>query len=333
MSFTINQDAHAVLLPAFAGLDFDDVMAPFLENGGWSILIGETRAEYVARSMSEDRLRSETPENFAASLEKLERLRPGLIVAVDQELAGIERLKGIAPGLPRLGDALAMDREQLESRCFETAVAARALGVTLFLAPVADVVTGTNPWLENRTMGTNAIAVARLVEAFVAGVQRAGIASATKHFPGFNDLAGDPAVEDVVLETPLDEILGNAAPFRAAIGAGSRAVMVGPAVVRAIDLKEPACTSPAVISLLREEFGFKGLIVSDDLDAPATMRGRSLGETAIASLAAGADLLLVAGSADLASLSSAIVDAVKRGTLPGTRLAEAAHRVRGMGAA
>ena len=332
MSFTIHQDAHAVLLPAFASLDFDEVMVPFVENGGWSILIGETRAEYVARSMSDDRLRSETAEIFAARLEKLTRLRPDLIVAVDQELAGIERLKGIVPELPRLDEALAMDRQELENRCFEMAVAARALGVTLFLAPVADVVTGTNPWLEKRTMSSDPIEVARLVQAFVTGVQRAGIASATKHFPGFNDLAGDPAVEDVALETPLDEILANAATFRAAIHAGSKAVMVGPTVVRSIDPAEPACTSPAIISLLRKEFGFSGLIVSDDLDAPATMRDRSLAETAIASLVAGADLLLVAGSANLENLSSSIVDAVERGTLPATRLAEAADRIRRMAA-
>ncbi len=108
--------------------------------------------------------------------------------------------------------------------------------------------------------------------------------------------------------------------------------MVGPTVVRSIDPTEPACTSPAIISLLRKEFGFSGLIVSDDLDAPATMRDRSLAETAIASLVAGAEKLLVAGSANLENLSSAIVDAVERGTLPATRLAEAADRIRRMAA-
>lgn len=328
MSFTVEQDAHAVLLPAFAGMDFDEVMEPFLENGGWSILIGETRAEYLARSMSEERLRLETVQSFAEDIARLTRLRPGLIVAVDQELAGIERLNGLVPGLPHLSEALAMGKEQLEGRCFETATAALALGVTLFLAPIADVVTGSNPWLKNRTMTSDRDTVGRLVEAFVAGVERAGIVAATKHFPGFNVLAGDPALEDVILETPLDDILRNATPFQAAIASGSRAIMVGPTVVKAIDPQQPACTSSAVMSMLRKDFGFAGLIISDDLDAPATMLGRSLGDTAIASLAAGADLLLVSGSADFGNLTSTIVDAAKSSKLSPARLAEAATRVR-----
>ncbi|WP_426239254.1 glycoside hydrolase family 3 N-terminal domain-containing protein [Pararhizobium sp. DWP1-1-3] len=328
MTYSLDQDARAILLPAFDGLDFADVMEPFLEKGGCSVLIGETRAEYVARAMSQERLAAETPAVFQAVIEKLKARCPDLIVAVDQEMGGIQRLQGLAPDLPELADAAGLSDDALADRCFATADAARKLGVSMFLAPIADVIDGRNSWLQGRTMGPDAETVARLVSAYVKGVQRAGITAVTKHFPGFNNLDADPALVDVSLQTARDHILANALPFTAAIAAGTKAVMTGPAPVFAFDAKNAASTSAAVINLLREQFAFKGLIVSDDLDSPATLRGHSLLETAIASLKAGADLLLVAGGPHLDALSDGLVAAAQAGTLSAERLSDAAARVR-----
>lgn len=328
MIYSLDRDARAILLPAFDSLDFADVMESFLDKGGCSVLIGETRAEYVSRAMSSERLAFETPALFQAVVERLKARCPDLIVAVDQEMGGIQRLQGLVPALPELADASGLTDDALADRCFATADAARKLGVSMFLAPIADVVDGQNPWLQNRTMGPNPETVARLVSAYVKGVQRVGVTAVTKHFPGFNDLAADPALVDVSLQTARDHILANALPFSAAIAAGTKGVMTGPAPVVAFDVKNAASTSATVISRLREEFGFKGLIVSDDLDAPATMRGHSLLETAIASLSAGADLLLVAGGPHLDALCDGIAAAVRAGTLSAERLADAAGRVR-----
>lgn len=328
MRFSPDEDARAILLPAFDTLDIIDVMVPFLEKGGCSVLIGETRAEYVARRMSAERLASETPDSFQAAVARLKAVTPGLIVAVDQELGGIQRLQGLVPPLPSLDEAHALDDAALAERCRATAAAARALGVSMFLAPIADVIDGQNAWLHGRTMGSYPQAVARVAAAFVKGVQSAGITAVTKHFPGFNDLEGDPALIDVSLRTSRDRLLHNALPFTAAIEAGTRAIMTGPAPVAALDGQNAASTSPAVMAMLRNDFGFKGLIVSDDLDAPATMRGRSLLETAIASLGAGADLLLVGGGPHLDALCDGIADAARSGRLAPDRLAQAAARVR-----
>lgn len=325
---SLDENARAILLPAFDGLDVMDVMEPFLQKGGCSVLIGETRAEYVARGMSAERLASETPASFRAAVARLKAISPRLIVAVDQELGGIQRLQGLVPPLPSLDEAHALADEALAERCRATARAARELGVSMFLAPIADVIDGQNPWLRGRTMGTYPQAVARLVSAFVAGVESAGISAVTKHFPGFNDLENDPALVDVSLQTPRARILHNALPFTAAIEAGTSGIMTGPAPVAAFDGENAASTSPAVMAMLRDDFGFKGLIVSDDLDAPATMRGRSLLETAIAALNAGADLLLVGGGPHLDALCDGIANAARSGRIPPDRLAEAAARVR-----
>ncbi|OAP39710.1 glycoside hydrolase family 3 N-terminal domain-containing protein [Sinorhizobium americanum] len=328
MTLTLDQDARAILLPAFDNLDFADVMEPFLEKGGRSVLIGETRAEYVARQMSKERLATETPDIFRTAVDRLRAGCPELIVAVDQELGGIQRLEGLVCALPDLQDAEALSENVLAERCQQVAAAARELGVTMFLGPIADVVDGRNPWLHNRTMGSDAQTVARLAAAYVKGVQKAGISAVTKHFPGFNDLEADPALVDVSLGTTLDRILGSALPFRAAIEAGTKAVMTGPAPVAAFDAQNAASTSATVIALLRGHFGFKGLVVSDDLDSPATMRGASLLDTAIASLNAGVDLLLVGGGPHFHALSDGIADAVRAGRLSAERLADAARRVR-----
>ncbi|MFS8146152.1 glycoside hydrolase family 3 N-terminal domain-containing protein [Rhizobium sp. BR 249] len=328
MSETIQRDARAVFLPAFDTLDFHDVMAPFIEAGGCSVLIGETRSEYVARRMSAERLATESKQAVIDAIDGLRRGQAGLIVAVDQELGGIRRLEGLTPPLPTLREAMQLPADEIEGSCFETARAAKELGITMFLAPIADVVVGKNPWLEGRTLGPDRREVGRIVSAFIRGIQRAGITAVTKHFPGFIDLASDPALVDVSMVRSLDEILENASPFREAVGAGTIAVMAGPAPVAAIDPKNAACTSAKVIELLRGEFGFGGLIVSDDLDAPATMRAQSLIDTAVAALNAGVDLLLVAGGPHLPELCDGVVDAVRQGRLPAERLTEAANRVR-----
>lgn len=110
--------------------------------------------------MSKERLVSETPSIFRASIEKLKSRCPNLIVAVDQELGGIQRLQGLVPPLPELVDANLLNDDELAEQCFQTARVARELGVSMFLAPIADIVDGQNSWLENRTMGPDAKTVA-----------------------------------------------------------------------------------------------------------------------------------------------------------------------------
>lgn len=328
----IRADSHAVLLPAFADLQIDDHIKLFLTGGGKAILLGETRAEYVGRRMSPQRLRDETATMFGRTVQEAIAIAGPLLVAVDQELAGIQRLQGLAPPLPTLEAALLMSDAAIESVCFDIAGAARALGVTMFLAPIADVVDGPNPWLHGRTLGTDPAEVARVASAFVRGVQRGGVIATAKHFPGYRQMAADPALVDVSLTGSAADLAIAGPVFQAVIAAGVKAVMTGPAPVAAIDANQSASTSPAVMALLRQEFGFRGLIVSDDLDAPATLRGRSLLDTAIASLTAGADLLLLASGPHTADIIEGLSAAVADGKLSRDRLADAAARVRSLAA-
>ena len=326
----ILRNAHAVLLPAISDLAIEPQLGEFLHGGGQAILLGETREEYLARKMSPRRCAEEGHDGMNVSLRAIRDRYGPLLVAVDQELGGIERLEGLVPDLPSAAEAARLSDQAIEERAFACAAAAKAIGVTMFLAPVLDVVTGSNPWLKGRNLGANREVVGRIGAAYIRGVQKGGVVAVAKHFPGYSHLEGDPAMTDVALDLDAATVWGNAIPFAQAVKAGVKAVMMGPARVRALDEHEGVSSSPTAIAALKRKFNFSGIIVTDDIDAPATLRGRSLDDVAVCALAAGADLLMVAGGEHLSGLCAKIAQAVRKGRLSAERLHEAATRIRSM---
>jgi beta-N-acetylhexosaminidase len=205
--------------------------------------------------------------------------------------------------------------------------------VNLFLAPIVDVVTGANPWLHNRHLGADPVEVSRVSCAFIRGVQRAGVIATAKHFPGHYVTEHDPAIAEATVPGPLELLHDNLEVFKQVIATGVKAVMPGPAVFPAIDADHSASTSAEVIGLLRDTLGFEGLIISDDLDAVSILRGNTIPDTAVASLVAGAHLLLVSSESGLDSIADAIVAAVHEGTLDRQVLLDAAAKVRHLASA
>jgi beta-N-acetylhexosaminidase len=256
-----------------------------------------------------------------------------VLIAVDQELGGIERLHRLVPAVASREQLHDLSAQDIEQRCYEMAKVARGLGVNLFLAPIVDVVTGANPWLHNRHLGADPVEVSRVSCAFIRGVQRAGIIATAKHFPGHYVTEQDPAIAEAMVPGPLELLDDNFEVFKEVIATGVKAVMPGPAVFPAIDPDHSASTSSRVIGLLRDTLGFGGLIISDDLDAVSILRGRSITDTAVASLAAGAHLLLVSSESGLDAIAEAIVAAVHEGVLDRRILLDAALRVRELAAA
>ncbi|MCO6060453.1 glycoside hydrolase family 3 protein [Pseudomonas sp. MOB-449] len=325
------ENAYAVLLPAFAKLELDRPVREFLEKGGASILLGESRAEYLARAMTDERRARETEADFREIIQLARRhARGNLLVAIDQELGGIQRLHDLVTPLPSAADARQWSDADIAARSREVARAARQLGINIFLAPIVDVVTGENPWLSGRHLGSQAGEVSRVSCAFIEGVQAAGVAAAAKHFPGHPVCELDPAVHEAIVAGSNDALQLSLGVFRDVIARGVKAIMAGPALVPAIDAAEPSSTSRTTLALLREQLGFAGLIISDDLDAPGIQRGRSIEEVAVASIAAGADLLLLSSESGLDGVANALVSAVEEGTLAAGRLTEAAARVRAL---
>jgi beta-N-acetylhexosaminidase len=326
------RDAHAVFLPAIDAVSIPSHIAEHLSRGGTYVLIGETRQEYVARKMSTERRATET-----AGLSGLTAAIRGFagghaLVAIDQELGGIQRLHDLATALPAPEHAANASDSEIEAVARGLATECAAIGVNVVLSPIVDVVSGTNPWLAGRTVSSDAATVARVAAAFVRGIQQSGeVAATAKDFPGHPHIPLDPAVyEQATVDADRNEINPTLEAFREVSAAGVRVVMTGPALVPAIDPEYAASRSAITVDLLRTEIGFNGVVLSDDLDSPGIHRADSLEAAAIDALNAGVDWLLVAGTPQLATLVSAVAAATEQRSLAITRLHDAANAVRAL---
>lgn len=313
--------ARAVLMIGSTGLDLNEAAAAHLAAGGQGlILMGENIG-------SAAQVRSLTGAASCAA-------SGPLLIAVDQELGRVARLDGLVTPLPTTAEALAMTPEELEITGQLLGDELLALGINVDFAPVLDVVTGPNPALEGRHLGSDPQAVAELGLAFWRGLEVAGVLAVPKHFPGLGRAAADPHNEVARVAAPLADLRAvDFLPFAAAVTAGARAIMVGHPIYAALDPDLPASLSPAVLHLLRSEFGFGGVAITDALNMPGVAAGRDPGELAVAALAAGEDLLLVIDPAQVEATVAAIVAAVATGGLSLERLQEAAARVQALAAA
>ena len=329
---SLREDVHACLLPVVLDPTLDPEAAELLAAGTKVLLVGETREEYVVRRMSDERVARETVEQFTSLAKAADRAAGGrVVIALDQELGGIQRLHDLVPPLPTANEARTMPEAELEASARSLGEAMHGLGVGLTLAPTLDIVPGANPWLKGRHLGTDPDVNARVGAAFVRGLKAAGVAATAKHFPGCGPIEVDPHTTEASVGYSLAELQDtHLPPFRAAIDAGVQAVMLGPVIVEALDRELPASLSSAVVALLRHDLGFTGVIITDDLDSRSNARGRPETESAVLALLAGADLLLVGLVPAARGVADAIVAAVTDGRLERSRVSEAAARVRAL---
>ena len=332
MTHTLSENARAVLLPAFADTNLSDTVRRFLDRGGVSILLGETRAEYVGRAMDPARRAAETAGTFVTVTDEAKRRAGLLLAAVDQEMGGIARLHDLVPAFPARADLPGASPDRIEATARQIAKTAAGMGVNVFLAPILDVLDGQNAWLAGRTWSDDPRQVADLSAAYIRGVQSTGVAATGKHFPGFRSTTGDPAIDpDARCLTDLAAIEAGLPPFRAAIAAGVEMMMIGPAIVQALDPQVAALRSAKIIDKLTGEMGFDGITMADDLDGAATLRGDSVATVAIEALNAGCDYLLLADiGTQVEDIAEAIVSAASAGTLSEERLARSADRIRAL---
>ena len=163
---------------------------------------------------------------------------------------------------------------------------------------------------------------------FVAGVvdvmAQNKIGSVLKHFPGYGNNT-DTHVGTAVDSRPLTELEANdLVPFRVGIDAGCDAILVSHTIVACLDSSTPASLSPAVVGYLRNNMGFSGVIVTDDLIMDAISDRYGVGESAVMAVLAGCDMLC---SSDYRQQYTAVLNAVREGRIPETRIRESARRI------
>jgi len=254
-----------------------------------------------------------------------------ILVMLDEEGGDVANVKAsFAPPWPHVmaaqGPAGVRELERVNG------VGLRAAGIGLNLAPVADVQTNPRDMVIGwRSFGSDPAVVAPLVGAAVQGLHDGGVGATVKHFPGLGGAAGDPHVA-----TPTDPeseaqwMRVQVPAFKAGIDAGADAVMTTAVYVPGLGGGNmPAMLSPAVVSRLRTQLGFTGVIVSDSLSMGGIGARWSLPEAAVLALAAGNDMLLLANG-DLSyevEAIAAVKSAVLSGRLDRTKLHESAMRV------
>src|SRR5437868_3621122 len=274
------------------------------------------------------------PEQVAEVAYDAARLMPDLPawVSVDQEGGRVARLKAPFTEWPpmatlgRSGDVALAER-------FGRALAAEliAVGITLDYAPVLDIHTNPkNPVIGDRALAERADDVARLGAAIIRGLQDEGIAACGKHFPGHGDTSVDSHLELPLVEHPPDRLRAvELAPFKAAIAARVASIMTAHILIPALDEARPATLSRAVITgLLREELGYDGLILSDDLEMKAVASQYPVPDAAVMAIAAGCDGVLICSGdheAQAAALE-ALVYAVEQGRLSITAVDDSLKR-------
>jgi beta-N-acetylhexosaminidase len=193
-----------------------------------------------------------------------------------------------------------------------------------------------NPVIGDRALGETPDVVSRLGRIIIEELQRAGVAACGKHFPGHGDTATDSHVELPIVEHPPDRLRAvEFLPFKEAIAADVAFIMTAHVLVTTIDDEHPATLSPKIVQrILREELGFTGVIVSDDLQMHAITKSYTPADAAVAAIAAGCDALLVCGDGAVADLEiqiqvlEALIHAVEEERLSVSRVEDALARNR-----
>ncbi|WNG30632.1 beta-N-acetylhexosaminidase [Cystobacter fuscus] len=320
MSNALYRDCARLFMVGFPGPRIDDDFARLMDDGLFGAILFKRNV-------------GTAQETAALCREIKSRAGRPFILSVDQEGGRVARLRGepftTLPSMRELGQR--QDLALIERVGRLLAHELRAVGFDWDFAPVLDVDTNpTNPVIGDRSFSRDPDEVARLGVALARGLEAGGVASCGKHFPGHGDTTTDSHLTLPRLPHDLERLRRvELVPFRAFAQAGLASLMTAHVLFDALDPKVPATMSPRALNgLLREELGFDGVLVSDDLEMKAIADHYSVEEAAVQGTLAGVDLFLVCHQADVQRRAiEALVRAVESGRVPRERIAEAHRRL------
>jgi beta-N-acetylhexosaminidase len=312
-ALTLEQQVGQVVLLSFSGTTVP-------------AYVGEALGERRAAGVILFRGNIAGPDQLRRLTRELRRQGGKPLVAVDQEGGKVRRLLWAGPFAAQPHQvARGTVREDAEA----AGRALRAAGVNVTFAPVADVPSVRGAALASRSFARDPVTASAAVRASVPGWRAGGVAATAKHFPG---LGAAPANTDDAIVTIRRSrsalALVDLPPFAAAVAEGVPLVMVGHARYPALDRFRIASQSrPIVEGLLREELGFRGVVVTDSLEAGASLATGSITKVSERALRAGADLLLLTGRGSYRPVYEHLLAAAKRSPELRARIRQAAARV------
>lgn len=258
-----------------------------------------------------------------------------LLVAVDQEGGPITHLREGFTVFPTPALLTASGSPELAYHV-GAAVAAElaAVGINMNLAPVADLETNPdNPIIVRRSFGSDPALVDPVLASYINGLQAGGVLGTAKHFPGHGASDADSHTGLPVINLSRDILRSREfLPFQAAISAGVEAVMVAHIWYPALEPEEnlPATLSHAIVTgLLRDEFAYNGLIITDALDMDAIDTVYTYPQAVVRAVEAGVDMIISAhiGLENQAAAIQAVADAVRTGQIPEARIQDSVRRI------
>jgi beta-N-acetylhexosaminidase len=280
-----------------------------------------TRANYVQ------------PQQLSGLTSKVQEVargagHPAPLVAAQQEGGDFSAFQNLEPlGQTEVGEG---NRDQIRASARRAAEQLKALGVTLNLAPNADVAVAGGPG-QGRAFSDVPAEVTTAVKTTVAAYRRVGVGTAVGPFPGDGAASQDPNSGPAPVGLGLDDLRNaDMTPF-AAVASGRNAtpaMQMSNAIYVAFDSVTPATVLPAAVKELRDRLGFEGAIVSADLVATTATTGGTVGEAAVEALKAGVDILLIPGGrAQQDEAYRDVIAAVRSGDVPAGRVVEALERI------
>ncbi|MBP3621734.1 MAG: beta-hexosaminidase [Lachnospiraceae bacterium] len=197
-------------------------------------------------------------------------------------------------------------------------------GINVNFAPVCDVSLEPTDYMYSRSFGVSAEATADYIDIVVGAMEEENMGSVLKHFPGYGS-NGDTHT-DVIRDTRSYEefVQNDFLPFKAGIEQGADCVLVSHNIVECMDSEWPASLSSKVIDTLREELGFEGVVITDDLMMGGVSNYVSEEESAVRAIIAGNDMIL---STNYQLQYQSVLDAVLDGTISEERIDESVRRI------
>lgn len=272
----------------------------------------------------------ETADSLSAKMAALQsQSKYGLLTAVDEEGGTVTRIsrftqfrseKFLSPRTLYSWGGM----EAIKKDTAEKAVLLTSLGLNLNMAPVADISTNSYDFMYWRSVGLDAEGTAEYVRTVVREAKANGVGSVAKHFPGYGSVA-DTHTGMAYDGRALDELRAkDFVPFAAAVEEGVEAILVSHIITSSIDAEKPASVSAKTVALLRDELGYDGVIMTDDLAMAGITDYCTTGSAALEAILAGCDMLCCT---NWEMQYPAVWAAVENGTLTEERLNESAARI------
>jgi beta-N-acetylhexosaminidase len=253
-----------------------------------------------------------------------------LFVAMDEEGGRVQRVPGPHGRLPSARTMTAtMSSTQVRALATSLGVELRGLGVNVDFAPDADVSDQpADAVIGDRSFSNDPTVVTAYAGAFAAGLRSSGVLPVLKHFPGHGHATGDshtgPAIDPPLSALTTDDLV----PYRTLPNIGRTSVMVGHLEVPGLTGTVPASLSPAAYQLLRQTYRFDGVAFTDDLGTMVAITAHyDLSDSVLTALQSGADVALWVTGGAVPQILDRLVAATENGTLPVSRVDQAATRV------